>query len=271
MAALLLLTFGLGSAAGYQIVARRLRPVGWFRGPSPLILFGIQLVIVNIASAVLLVLGVPLGGTGLAFFVAAVILLAGYVGVVWLFGFRSGALDLRAIGVPVGAQLQRLIADVGLAAVTMVVVALLDGLWGSLLAVLLNTSTPEVVPPPTNGLDAVMVVIGACVLIPIGEELFFRGYSLTAWLRDLGPRSALLRATVFFALVHVANIVVEPSARGALEGLKQSILEVLVIAPVGLALGWLFLRRGLVASIAGHAAFNLFGVLILIFVQGAIR
>jgi hypothetical protein len=40
-----------------------------------------------------------------------------------------------------------------------------------------------------------------------------------------------------------------------------------VITPVGLALGWLFLRRGLVAAICGHAAFNLFGILLIVLAQ----
>ena len=48
----------------------------------------------------------------------------------------------------------------------------------------------------------------------------------------------------------------------ATEGLKQAILVISVIAPVGLALGWLYLKRGLIAAIAGHAAFNLLGVLL---------
>ena len=40
-----------------------------------------------------------------------------------------------------------------------------------------------------------------------------------------------------------------------------------VIGPVGFVLGWLYLRRGLMASIAGHAAFNLFGVLVIVLAQ----
>jgi len=44
-------------------------------------------------------------------------------------------------------------------------------------------------------------------------------------------------------------------------------LTVVVIIPVGLALGWLFLRRGLIASIAGHATFNLIGVILIALAQ----
>ena len=109
-------------------------------------------------------------------------------------------------------------------------------------------------------MTSLLLVVGACVLVPIGEELFFRGYSLTAWWRDLGERSALLRATAFFALVHIITI----NSSTFLDGAKQALLVVLVIAPVGIALGWLFIRRGLLASIAGHAAYNFLGVLVLI-------
>jgi membrane protease YdiL (CAAX protease family) len=267
MGALLLLIAGLSCAAGYQIVARRLRPAPYFRGPSPLILFGLQLVIVNIVSAVLLVAGVPITGSGAAFLIASVVLLGGYVLVVWLYGVRSGAIDIHGLGVPVGGNIRRSLLDVGIGAGVMLVVALLDGLWGSLIALLLNTTTPDVVPAPRTGTDIVMVAIGACLLIPLGEELFFRGYSVTAWLRDLGERSALIRSTAFFALVHIVNIVAEPTTQGAIDGTKQAVLELAVIAPVGLALGWLFLRRGLVASVAGHAAFNFIGVLSLIATQ----
>lgn len=268
MASLLLLLAGLSCAAGYQIVARRTRPAEGFHGPSPLILFGVQLVVVNIVSAMLLVLAVPLTGSGPAFMLASIVLLAGYLVVVWIFALRTGALTLRGLGLPAGAGVARVVSDVAVGAAVMVVVAFFVALWAALLATLLNTPTPDVVPPPTTGVDAILVVVGACVLIPIGEELFFRGYALTAWLRDLGPRSALIRSTVFFAVVHVANIVVEPNAQAAFDGFKQSVLEVAVIAPVGLALGWLFMRRGLVASIGGHAAFNLIGVLTLILVHG---
>ena len=101
--------------------------------------------------------------------------------------------------------------------------------------------------------------------MPIGEELFFRGYALTAWMRDLGERSAsdpldgLLRACPHR----------HPDLDPFVGGAKQATLVVLVIAPVGLVLGWLFLRRGLVAAIAGHAAFNLVGVLGLLIAQRA--
>ena len=149
----------------------------------------------------------------------------------------------------------------------MLFVALVAAIFGGILAQLLDTAPPEVVPVATGGFDVVLVAIGAALLVPIGEELFFRGYAITAWMRDVGARSALLRSTVFFALVHVLNIQVDPSPDAALNGAKQALLVLSVIGPVGFGLGWLFLRRGLIAAIAGHAAFNLFGVLVTILAE----
>ncbi len=75
---------------------------------------------------------------------------------------------------------------------------------------------------------------------------------LTAWLRDLGERSALIRSSVFFALVHIANITTSDFR----EGLGQVVLTTVVILPVGYVLGRLFLRHGMAGAIAGHVTYN---------------
>ena len=263
MAALLLLLAGLASGAGHQIVGRRARPEGRFHGASPLILFGFQFAFVNAVSLALLALGVPLADSATGFLVATIVLLSGYVLVVWLFGIRTGAVGWRDLGLPERLSAGRLLGDVGVATGTMLVAAVIAGLLGGLLARLLETTAPEVVPSPQTAADVAMVALGAGVLVPIGEELFFRGYALTAWLRDLGPRAALLRSTVFFAVVHIATI----TSATFIDGARQAVLVLAVIGPIGFALGWLFLRRGLIASIAGHAAFNLFGILVLVLAQ----
>jgi len=258
MIALALLIVGLAAGAGYQIVSRRTRPAQAFSGPSPLLLLGLQFVVVNTISLVLLLIGVPGTDSPIGFFIAAALLLAAYVGVVWLFGIRSGALTWRGIGLPDRPSLGRLLGDIGVGGGFLLVVAVTASLLGGLLARFLDTSAPEVVPPPDTPAGILLVALGAVVLLPIGEELFFRGYSLTAWRQDMGERSALLRSTLFFALVHIGTLTSSTFEAGA----RQALLVVVVIAPVGYALGWLFLRRGLVAAIAGHAAFNGFAILV---------
>jgi membrane protease YdiL (CAAX protease family) len=256
--ALLGLLLGLCCAAAYQIIARRSRPQPLFRGPSPLILFGIQVIGVNAVSLALLSLGAPESDTPVGFLVAGIVLLVGYVLMVWIFGIQSGALGWDELGLPERPRLGKLATDLAVASGTMLVVAVVAGLAGGLLARLLGTDAPDVVPLPSSTLELAMVALGAGILVPIGEELFFRGYALTAWLRDRGERSALIRSTIFFALVHIVTL----TSATFDEGVRQAVLVVAVIGPVGLALGWLFLKRGLIAAIAGHAAFNLFGILI---------
>jgi membrane protease YdiL (CAAX protease family) len=260
---LALILTGLVAAAGYQLVARRQRPAGRFRGPSPPILFSIQFGTVYPVLFVLIALGLFLPTTPVGFLVSSIGLLAGYVAVVWLFGIRSGALRWRDLGLGGPYSASRVVADIAAGGATMFVAAVFAGVLGRLVAQLLDTTAPDVVPIPVTGLDIAAAALGAGILLPIGEELFFRGYALTAWLRDLGPRAALLRATLFFAAVHLLTIT-SPTFES---GLRQAALVLAIIGPVGFALGWLYLRRGLVAAIAGHAAFNLFGILVLVLSQ----
>lgn len=260
MGALLLVAAGLASAAGYQVVARHRRPAAAYRGPSPLILFALQVVFITAFEAVLLVFHAPSPvDEPVGFLLYASLEVAGYLLIIWLFVVRTGVLTWRGLGL---ARLNpaSLLVDVANGAALMLVVAIASIIWTAVLVALLGTVPPGVVPTSGTAASLVMIILAAGVIVPIGEEAFFRGYSLTAWWRDLGPRSALIRSTVFFALVHALNISVAPG--DALTGLKQAVIEVAVIGPVGLALGWLFLRRGLVSSIAGHATFNTFGILL---------
>ncbi len=258
MTSLLLIAAGLAAAAGYQVIARRSRPDGAYRGPTPLLLFPLQVVVVNMFSLALLVFHLASADDPVGFFITALMLLAGYAGVVWLFVVRTGALRWRDLGLTSPLQSGRVLADLAGGLSVMLVVAVAASLWGGLIAALLGTTAPDVVPASTTGGGLLLVALGAGVVIPIGEELFFRGYALSAWKLDLGERSALVRATVFFAFVHILTI----SSATFIDGAKQAVLVVAVIAPVGLALGWLFLRRGLIAAIAGHATFNLFAIIV---------
>lgn len=260
---------GLSSAAGYQVVARSRRAPSEYRGPSPLILFGLQLVLSNVlAGSLVLLIGLPdLGVSSITFVAIATTLSLSYLVIVSLFVVRTGALGWRELGLPVGAPVGRVLADLGFGALTMLVLWLPVTAFAALLAILLDTRTTNVLPAPSTLTDLLLVAFGAAVLIPIGEELFFRGFALTAWLRDRGARSALIWSTVFFAVVHSLNIDVELGPGAAWDGARQALLAVVVIVPVGVALGWLFLRRGLVAAIAGHATFNLIGVLLLALAQ----
>jgi membrane protease YdiL (CAAX protease family) len=89
----------------------------------------------------------------------------------------------------------------------------------------------------------VRVVLAVAVVIPVGEELFFRGLLLRGFLLRYGPRPALVLTAALFALVHLNPW-----------GLVSIFL-------VGILLGWLVLRTGsLWPACLAHGLYNLAAV-----------
>ena len=224
MGSLLLLLAGLSSAAGYQIVERRQRPPRYFMGASPLLIFTIQFVLVQIVTVMLVALGVfgP-DVTPTFLFIAAIVQLAGYVCLSSGYSASGpGAFNWAGLGIaPIvcrtGAQRLRFWRgrDAGRRHPRLSL--------GALLSTLLGSGPPEIVPPPGTVVETVMIILAVCVFVPIGEELLYRGYNLSAWWRDLGARSAILRSGLFFGLVHVLNVNVDPNVQdAALAGIKQA-------------------------------------------------
>jgi membrane protease YdiL (CAAX protease family) len=251
MAGLLTLALGLGIGAGYQVLARRSRPAAAYRGPSPLLVFLVYFVVVNVLALALLALGLDLL-TPVGITVGLGLQVIGYFIAVGLFAVRSGALSWRDLDLGRPAKPSRWLADALIGAGVMVPATLAVLLVTALIFALLGVQPPPVVPTPGNALDIVLLGVIVVLLVPIGEELFFRGFALTAWLRDLGERAALVRSSVFFAFYHIINV----GAPTFDEGARQAVGVVLVILPVGIILGLLHTRRGLLAAIAAHATYN---------------
>ena len=257
---------GFAAAAGYQLVVRADRHPDRYRGPSPLLLFGVVFVLSNLLSAPLVVLGLADIERPLGFLVTLAAIAASYLLVIWVFVVRGGALTWADMGWPTrGTSLRQLLRDVGVAMLMMVPVTIAVLLWGALVASILQVTAPETLPTAATSVEALLLVLAAAVVAPIGEEAFFRGFALTAWWRDLGPRSALIRSALFFAVVHILNINVGPDE--AATGLAQALLSFLVILPLGFALGWLFQQRGMVAAITGHVTYN--GILLVLIALAA--
>jgi membrane protease YdiL (CAAX protease family) len=260
LAALLALGTGLASAAGYQILARSGRPDEAYRGPSPLLAFALAAMIGLVVDAVLL------GGLGLFDPTSPAGLLVGllgvgfgYVATIVLFVVRSGVMRWSDMGWPSGpARLGRLLRD-AVFGVAVTVPALVPVLvLGTLLATLLHVTPADRIPAVETRLDALLVVAAFAIVAPIGEELFFRGFAQSAWQRDLGPRPALIRAALFFALVHILN----QTGTSFGDAAAEAVLQFAVVLPLGFILGWAFQRHGIAASIAGHVSYN--GTLLLL-------
>jgi membrane protease YdiL (CAAX protease family) len=245
---------GLAAAAGYQVVARRAsRSSEAYRGPSPVLAFVLSVALSATFAVALGMLGLLETTTGADFLLGLLVVAVAYAAVIELFVVRTGALSWNAMGWPTGmGRVGRFVGDAafGLIVTVPVVVPVLVG--AGLLAALLGVQPTARIPIVEGGLESLLVVLGAALVAPVGEELFFRGFALTAWRRDLGARSALIRSAIFFALVHVANV------GGATFGdaAREALLQVAVILPLGFVLGWVYERHGIGASIAGHVGYN---------------
>ncbi len=248
--------------AGYQTLSRADRRPDAYRGPAPLLVFGALFFLQLVLAAVLIFAGLadPTRDTyaALASLLVTAIL---YALLVWVAVVRTGALTWADMGWPVhGLPPARLAGDVLTAVLAMVPTYVVSVFVAAVLAAAMHVTPSSVLPEPRSWAEVVPIALAAIVVAPIGEELFFRGFALTAWRRDLGEWRALVRTTVFFALVHILNV----TASTATEGLELALIAFATILPVAYVLGWLFLRRGIVASIAGHMAFNAVGVVALV-------
>jgi membrane protease YdiL (CAAX protease family) len=246
---------GLAAGAGYQVLARRDRHPAAYRGPSPLIVFGVALASSAVVAGVAFALGLGDPTAPVGFLGGLTVVAVGYAASVWFLVVRTGALGWAEMGWPAwtgrGRPL-RLLADIGYAIALTIPATFAVLIFATIVSRILGVEAPDVLPVPRTSFEAFSVAAAAAFVAPVGEELFFRGFALTAWQRDLGPRSALLRSSFFFALVHIANV----SSTTFREGASQALLQFVVILPLGILLGLLFQQRGMIASIAGHVSYN---------------
>ena len=173
------------------------------------------------------------------------------LGAVWILLIRSGRYTWRDLGVvPSTAGWMRTGMFVGIGMVPMVYVIVF------IVHQFVGGSAPQgaqIELPKSNNLlfwlnfATLFLYIG--ILIPIAEELFFRGV-VFGWLRsrfDFWP--ANLATALAFGLIHL-----------------QSIEVSIALTAGGLALGWLYEKSGsLLPAILAHQAFNTAGLLLLLF------
>jgi len=92
---------------------------------------------------------------------------------------------------------------------------------------------------PQNALQLVVTVLGLCLLVPVAEEMVFRGMIQRIFSRNMGPVLGVLLAGAIFGAVHLsAHLLIS-------------------ITCFGLFLGFLFESTGnLVYPMVAHAIFN---------------
>jgi len=267
-AGLLLLSLGLIGLNGASALQRSVDTPEWsWRGPGPVAVFWSVLPLAILAPTPLLLLAAPLGGfeqldpavttlgIALSINVATTLIVAltvvGTGAALW--GEIFGQHRIASPNLPAADRRGGALGDVawGIALTVPIVVA------AAALSALLIQGTGAVpespLPPSVNSSALLLNLISAALIAPIGEEILYRGVITQAWGRQSGARRAIIFSTIVFALAHTLNI-------GG-----ESIGDALVVAavafaarlPLGIALGWLWIRRqALLATITLHAAYN---------------
>ena len=255
-----LLSLGLVSAAGSQAIERRARGVRPYWGPSPILLF---LACIPTAALPLILLGVPLQLAGVDIdgppvaVLALLVQAAVYVLLIRLVVVDTGALSWSEMRIrrPSVASF----GELAYGAVWALPIIFVTGLISVVLVTAFGVTPDSPLPPASDPAGLVLNLIAGAILAPIGEELFFRGFATTAWVKGLGVTRGIVRGGLFFAFIHVLQI----QATSVTEGLAVAFIAFAVRVPIGLMLGWLFIRRDTIwAPIGLHAAFN--GILVLI-------
>jgi membrane protease YdiL (CAAX protease family) len=251
---LVLLSIGLIAAAGSQGIERRARGVLAYAGPSPLLVFAAS---IPVSLLVLIVVGVPFGLAGAAIdgpagaLLSVVIQAIVYIGMIRLLVVDTGALDWRSMGI---RALDRAAVTemVGGAVWALPVIALTVAV--SLILLAIFPVTPESPLPPTgDNLGFALSLLAGAIVAPFGEEVLFRGFATTAWVRGVGVRQGVVRAALVFAVAHVLTT----TGTTAADGLGLAVVGFGTRVPIALVLGWLFVRRKTIWAPFGlHAAFN---------------
>jgi membrane protease YdiL (CAAX protease family) len=251
---LVILSLGLVAGAGAQGIERRARGGRSYVGPSPFLVFAAA---IPISQLVLIGAGLALTAFGIqvqsppAIVVSVALQAAVYIGLVRLLvvdgGFLSWA-DMR-ISRPSPRALVELILGAGWA--LPVIVATLP------IAYLISQFIPTPPPsplPPTGELGGLLLhLLAAVIVAPVSEEILFRGFATTAWIRDMGMSRGFIRGALFFAVAHILTI----SDVSAGPAIQAAVAAFVGRIPVALALGYLFVRRDTIwAPLGLHAGFN---------------
>jgi hypothetical protein len=256
---------GLVAGAGSQALQRR-ADGAVYAGPSPVAVFVAAFLLTLVVGFALGALNVLPEGPVSA--LASVLISAGVsLGVVALVVVGSGALSWRDMGLRLpGPGEVSLLADLALGVALAVPTLFGAAFLAGILIALLGVAPTAPLPPAEDPAGIVVNLLVAAVLAPFWEEVFFRGFVTTAWARTAGPRGAIVRGAIFFALIHVITLVGSDFDTA----IRTALIAFAIRLPVGLVLGWIFLRRRtLVAPMALHATYNAIPVLLVALGAGA--
>ncbi|MCU0505447.1 MAG: CPBP family intramembrane metalloprotease [Chloroflexi bacterium] len=252
VAGLTALSLGLFAAAGAQGLQRRADGTPGYAGPSPFLVLAAALSTSLLISAALSATGVFDANDPLGLLVSVLITGSVDIGLIALLVVGTGALTWAEMGVR-RPTLRALVGDIASGIFLGIVALLATGVVAAILVAILGVEPVGPVPTPETTVDRILNLLAAVIVAPVAEEIFFRGFATTAWLRRMAPGRAILRGALLFALVHVLTL----GGADASEAIRIALIAFVARIPVAWLLGWLFVRRdSLWAAIALHATFN---------------
>ena len=257
--ALFALSVGLVLLGGSQAVERRAAGDP-YAGPSPVLVF---LAVLTVSRLTGFIVGLPLSLIAQSIpapvgdLIGVILQGAVFLGVVRLMVVGPGALRWRDMGLSRwSADARRGLLGGAVFAGPLILVSSVVGY----VAVQIAGVAPESPLPPTGtAAGLVLHLLAGAVIAPVAEEVLFRGFALTAWLRTSGATRAIVVSSVFFVLGHVLFVGGDTFRDSAALAFVGGVVRV----PIALALGWLYVRTGsLWAPIGLHAAYNGFLIII---------
>jgi membrane protease YdiL (CAAX protease family) len=142
--------------------------------------------------------GVTIGGT----FVQDVAL----IGAAW---FLAHVVDPPATAAKFGLRAPRWRSAIGWMALAFVGFFVFGAIWTRLLDIKETDDLPKELGADNSTVALVAVAILVCVVAPIAEELFFRGFCFTALRRTLGMLPAAVLTGMIFGAIHLGGTQVE--------------------------------------------------------------
>ncbi|HZD78920.1 MAG TPA: CPBP family intramembrane glutamic endopeptidase, partial [Actinomycetota bacterium] len=113
---------------------------------------------------------------------------------------------------------------------------------------------PQQVPPHLSALGVAVAIVYAVIIAPFHEEFFFRGILFRSLRDRYGFGVGAVGSGLAFGLIHYI-----PSTW------YDSALLMTVMVFTGIALAWLYDRRGNVgANMVAHATFNVIGLVLIL-------
>lgn len=248
-----ILSIGLVMLGGSQAIERRAAGEA-YAGPSPVVLFlaivTITLFVAGIVGTILDALGVSLDRP-VGDLVAVALQAAIFVGVVRLMVVGPGAITWADMGFT--ANRARILNGLLKGVVLAIPVIILTGLVVAVLVPIVGEAPPSPLPPTGTASGFGLHLLAGAGIAPSAEEVVFRGAALTAWLRTIGPRGAIVRSAVLFAAAHALGI----SGTSFRDAAGLALVATAARLPVAIALGWVYVRTGTIwGSIGLHAAYN---------------